>query len=108
MKCANRQNGPETPFTRLTHAQQVLDASIQKEIERSVKVLRSAAANAALSDLAPYDHDHGTAHGKRHIQGGRSEVRTALYMTALSASRHNPAVSFFSRSGISWTTRPGF
>jgi transposase len=46
---------------------------------------------AALSGLAPYDDDSGTAHGKRHIQGGRSEVRTALYMAAFSAARSNPA-----------------
>lgn len=45
---------------------------------------------AALSGLAPYDADSGTERGKRRIQGGRFEIRTALYMAALSAIRFNP------------------
>ncbi len=45
---------------------------------------------AALSGLAPFNCDSGAFRGVRRIQGGRSTVRCALYMAALSASRYNP------------------
>jgi transposase len=44
---------------------------------------------AALAGLCPYNRDSGQWVGKRCISGGRSEVRRALYMAALSASRSN-------------------
>jgi transposase len=45
---------------------------------------------AALAGVAPYDDDSGAHHGKRSIRGGRSDVRSALYMACLSAVRYNP------------------
>ena len=44
---------------------------------------------AALAGLAPYNRDSGKWAGQRCISGGRSEIRRALYMAALSASRSN-------------------
>jgi len=44
---------------------------------------------AALAGLCPYNRDSGQWAGKRCITGGRAEVRRALYMAALSASRSN-------------------
>jgi transposase len=44
---------------------------------------------AALAGLCPYNRDSGQWAGKRCISGGRSEVRRALYMAALAASRSN-------------------
>jgi transposase len=44
---------------------------------------------AALAGLSPYNRDSGQWAGKRCITGGRNEVRRALYMAALSASRRN-------------------
>lgn len=44
---------------------------------------------ASLAGLAPFDDDSGKRDGKRSIRGGRSEVRTVLYMAALAASRSN-------------------
>lgn len=44
----------------------------------------------ALAGLCPYNRDSGKWAGKRCISGGRAEVRRALYMAALSASRSNP------------------
>ncbi len=44
---------------------------------------------AALAGLCPYNRDSGQWAGQRHISGGRAEVRRALYMAALSASRSN-------------------
>jgi len=47
---------------------------------------------AKLVGVAPLADDSGRRHGPRHIWGGRSEVRTVLYMAALVASRHNPVI----------------
>jgi len=33
--------------------------------------------------------------GKRAIRGGRSSVRTALYMAAFCSSKHNPVIKAF-------------
>lgn len=47
---------------------------------------------AALAGLAPYNHDSGPHRGQRHIAHGRALARTALYMAALVAARHNPVL----------------
>lgn len=44
----------------------------------------------SLAGLAPFNRDSGKFRGKRTISGGRKEVRQALYMAALVASRFNP------------------
>lgn len=41
---------------------------------------------AALIGLAPFDHDSGKHHGRRHIAGGRARPRQALYAAALPAA----------------------
>jgi transposase len=51
---------------------------------------------AALAGLAPVNRDSGARRGRRCIQGGRAEVRSLLYLAALSAARHNPALRAFS------------
>ena len=50
---------------------------------------------AALAGLCPYNRDSGKWAGKRCISGGRAEVRRALYMAALTASRSNPLLKAF-------------
>ncbi len=45
--------------------------------------------------VAPLNRDSGVLRGKRSIWGGRSEVRAALYMGALVATRFNPALKAF-------------
>ena len=50
---------------------------------------------AALVGVAPFNRDSGTLRGKRTIWGGRANVRAALYMAALVASRHNPVLRRF-------------
>lgn len=50
---------------------------------------------AALVGVAPFDDDSGDRHGKRHISGGRMDLRNVLYMAALTASRHNPVIAAF-------------
>ena len=49
----------------------------------------------ALAGVAPFDHDSGKFKGTRCISGGRSSVRRALYMCALSAIRCNPVIKPF-------------
>lgn len=50
---------------------------------------------AALVGVAPLNWDSGLLRGRRAIWGGRSHVRTALYMAALTASRRNPVIRDF-------------
>lgn len=50
---------------------------------------------ASLAGLAPMNRDSGKWSGKRAVCGGRSHVRGALYMAALSAKRWNPALREF-------------
>lgn len=53
---------------------------------------------SALVGLAPFANDSGQRQGKRRIFGGRAEVRTKLYMAALSASRsQGPLGQFYRR-----------
>lgn len=47
---------------------------------------------AALAGVAPFNRDSGQFRGQRHIAGGRSQVRSVLYMSALVASRYNPVL----------------
>lgn len=50
---------------------------------------------ASLAGLAPFNNDSGTSQKKRSIHGGRTGVRCALFMAALSAIRHNPDIKAF-------------
>jgi transposase len=50
---------------------------------------------AALAGLAPHPRDSGQWQGRRSIGGGRSQVRRALYMAALVASRSNSQLKIF-------------
>ncbi len=45
---------------------------------------------ASLAGLTPIARDSGQHRGKRHIRGGRAQLRQALYMPALVATRFNP------------------
>jgi len=50
---------------------------------------------SALVGVAPFNRDSGQFRGRRTIFGGRRTVRSALYMAALTARRHNPAIRAF-------------
>lgn len=50
---------------------------------------------AALVGLAPWTRQSGQWRGKSFIGGGRAAARTALYMGALVAARHNPTLKTF-------------
>lgn len=50
---------------------------------------------AALAGLAPFTRQSGQWKGRSFIGGGRASVRTALFMGALVAMRHNPVLKVF-------------
>jgi transposase len=50
---------------------------------------------SALVGVAPFNRDSGRFKGKRAIRGGRSSVRSALYMAAVTAIRCNPVIKAF-------------
>lgn len=50
---------------------------------------------AALAGLAPYARQSGQWRGKSFIGGGRKGVRSALFLGAMVAARHNPVLKAF-------------
>lgn len=50
---------------------------------------------SALVGVAPLNRDSGKFRGTRGTWGGRRDVRSSLYMAALSASRSNPVIKDF-------------
>ena len=50
---------------------------------------------AALVGVAPLNRDSGTFRGQRTTWGGRSHIRSVLYMAAMSAIRFNPVIRTF-------------
>jgi transposase len=50
---------------------------------------------AALVGLAPWTRQSGQWRGKSFIGGGRKSVRSALFMAAMVAARHNPVLKRF-------------
>ena len=50
---------------------------------------------SALVGVAPFNRDSGKFRGKRAVWGGRSNVRSALYMGTLTAVRFNPVIKTF-------------
>jgi len=50
---------------------------------------------AGLAGLAPYTRQSGQWRGKSMIGGGRKTVRSALFLAALVAARHNPVLKAF-------------
>ncbi len=57
-----------------------------------------ARAITALAGLAPYNNDSGAFRGKRSVRGGRTRIRRALYMAALSLAKGtSPLADFYRR-----------
>ena len=50
---------------------------------------------AALVGVAPFNCDSGTYRGRRRVWGGRSQLRSVLYMATLASTRHNPVIKDF-------------
>lgn len=45
--------------------------------------------------VAPVNRDSGTLRGRRHVFGGRADLRATLYMATVSAARFNPLIRAF-------------
>lgn len=52
---------------------------------------------ASLVGVAPFNCDSGMFQGKRRIRGGRADLRSVLYMAALTAIRCNPTIKAFAQ-----------
>jgi transposase len=50
---------------------------------------------SSLVGLAPFNRDSGRSRGKRAIRGGRTDVRSVLYMATVTAMRCNPVIIAF-------------
>jgi transposase len=61
---------------------------------------------SSLVGLAPFNRDSGQHQGRRSIWGGRREIRSVLYMAALSAMRHNPVIRQFAERLYAKGKRP--
>ncbi len=79
--CQESGVGTQTAITLITRLPELGDVNRQQI--------------AALAGLAPYDQSSGTWNGRRSIYGGRADVRSALYLAALSATRYNEPIKAF-------------
>ena len=50
---------------------------------------------AALAGVAPFNNDSGKRRGTRQTWGGRANLRSVLYMAAVTGARHNPVLKRF-------------
>lgn len=71
----------------------VTSASLVTELPELGRLNRQQIAK--LVGVAPFNHDSGTMRGKRITGGGRTNVRNALYMATLVATKHNPTIRTF-------------
>jgi transposase len=55
----------------------------------------SAKQTAMIAGLAPVAHDSGDRQGQRKIKGGRADLRSGIYMAAVSAATSNPGLKAF-------------
>jgi transposase len=72
---------------------QVVAMTLVSELPELGKVSRQEIA--ALVGVAPFNCDSGERKGRKEIWGGRSNVRSALYMAVLVSVRHDPRLKAF-------------
>lgn len=95
------------PFELLTSAPGVgpiVAATLLAELPELGQLDRRQAAS--LAGLAPVPKDSGEQRGKRLIQGGRAEIRQALYMAVLPGLKANPVIAAIYR-GLVARGKPG-
>lgn len=115
MSCRLRRLAAELLLVGKRLAQIIADDPVRREQDRLIQSLPGAGPAyshtllglvpeigdvdrrelAALVGVAPFDDDSGKRKGKRHIFGGRAEVRRVAYMAALSAARFNPKLKAY-------------
>lgn len=82
----------------------VLQATLACELPELGRL--SGKAIAKLAGVAPLARDSGTMRGRRTIWGGRPQIRSPLYMAAMSASRFDPRLRAF-YEGLLARGKPG-
>jgi transposase len=68
----------------------VLSSAIISQLPEAGQIDRHEVA--ALTGVAPFNHDSGKHKGKRAIRGGRADLRCILYMGTQIAMMHNPVL----------------
>lgn len=82
----------------------VLQASMACDLPELGRL--SGKAIAKLGGVAPLARDSGTMRGRRTIWGGRAQIRSPLYMAAMSAARFEPRLRAFYQ-GLRARGKPG-
>ena len=77
---------------------QVVSRTLLGEVPELGALSRRAVAK--LVGVAPFARDSGTMRGRRGTNGGRTTVRSALFMAAMVAARCNPIIRAFYRQLI--------
>ncbi|MBW8860111.1 MAG: transposase [Caulobacter sp.] len=96
MSCRLRRLAAELLLVGKRLAQIIADDPVRREQDRLIQSLPGAgpAYSHTLLGLVPEIGDVDRK-GKRHIFGGRAEVRRVAYMAALSAARFNPKLKAY-------------
>jgi transposase len=68
----------------------VLATTLVAELPELGRIGRSKIS--ALVGVAPIPRESGQISDRRHIRGGRKPVRNALFMSSISAQKHNPEI----------------
>lgn len=84
---------PDTLLRSAPGVGPVLSATLLSELPELGRLDRRQVTS--LAGLAPFNRDSGRFSGRRSIRGGRSEVRSVLYMGTVSAVRCNPVIRAF-------------
>jgi len=71
----------------------VLSSTLLAELDELGKTDRRQISS--LVGVAPFNRDSGQSRGKRCIRGGRTDVRSVLYMATVTAMRCNPVIIAF-------------
>jgi transposase len=84
---------PDTLLRSVPGVGPVLSATLLSEMPELGRLGRRQVTS--LAGLAPFNRDSGRFSGRRSIRGGRSAVRSVLYMSAVAAIRCNPVIKAF-------------
>lgn len=71
----------------------VLSSTLLAELNELGKTDRRQISS--LAGVAPFNRDSGRNQGKRSIRGGRTDVRSVLYMATVAAMQCNPVIRVF-------------
>ena len=81
------------PLRSLKGVGPVLQATLASQLPELGRLDNKAIAK--LVGVAPLARDSGLLKGRRHVWGGRSQIRAALYMASLTAIRYEPKLRNF-------------